>query len=160
MSSWSSWTVDGYGIDMSDHAPETKKEFEFIGKHMKALEKALDEDTLEGLKYYIANGVSSEYDGQSFIDFVDEYEDEDYGRNGFPAILAEVIREETQIEVECVQFEGVSVVMLCRCMPWEYTEKEKALTKDDLNNIFLPYLQELGLSEKLTPDHQSVEEWG
>ena len=133
--SWEMWTVTGYGIDVSEAGPG--KTIKFIKKHLentgyyKKILKEVFED---------ANNTAEIYDG--LCECTDQY--------AAGELIAEIIRNETGIPVYStgINEDCKEAVLYPEKYPWEMTEEEKALTEDELHQVFERYARELEEEEK------------
>ena len=93
---------------------------------------------------------------------VDDYSefDQDF-YNGIPALIAKVIQEAEDIYVEAADDDnGFLYLYLCACMPWAYSEKERNLTNEDLDNIFRKYWNILYPQKVVNIDAVSIHKFG
>ena len=90
--------------------------------------------------------------------WIDDYEDAQ-GYTGFPALFAMAIQEnEDGFNPRYFSQDGYGAVLYEDRLPWEMTERVKAMKADDMSAIFKKYLDELGISASI--DRQSVELYG
>lgn len=138
--------VYGYGLDQNDLDKIPDKNFEeFIKKYRPEIWKKVCED------------VSSENpSADDIIDYLEEINNWDYNKY---CIVADILREETNIEFKCFYFEDQAAVMLPKVFPWETSKEEIALTPSMINDKVYDYLEELGI-ENAELDIVSVESWG
>lgn len=79
---------------------------------------------------------------------------------GLPAVISDVISIENDIRVMFLeeQDEPVKYIMFAEALPWQYNDKEKALTQESLTGIFKKYFDELEIP--LDMDYIQVEYFG
>lgn len=134
------WTVRGYGVDGVDLNTSTDAEIAFLKKYY----PGDYENMLDDLK---ASDIDAS-DAVAYNDFCDkwiaDFEDEN-GNTGFMGIFAGAIKENEGIDVEYYNGDGDSAILYTYRLPWEMTDKEKALTEADLHAVFKKYLDELGV---------------
>ena len=79
-------------------------------------------------------------------------------RRGIGGILQEVIDTEMSVvfadDYECTQY-----VLFCPYYPWQFDDKEKALTEEDVRKVFAKYVTAL-TDESVNVDYYSVENGG
>ena len=147
--SWSMWTVTGYGIDEADFTTSTDAEIAFLKKHC----PKIYEDMLNDMEISDVDASDTaayiDYCGEWIADFEGES-----GNTGFMVILAGAIRENEGIDVQYYNGDEESAILYTERLPWEMTEKEKALTEEDMATIFKKYLDELGV--KAPTDRYSI----
>ena len=80
-------------------------------------------------------------------EFFSEIECEISGFTGWEAVISNVITHETDIRVEYQSGEshGDETIMFSEGMPWIYSNKEKLLTQDYLEDLFSKYINDLHL---------------
>lgn len=95
-----------------------------------------------------------------YIDYCNQwvatYENE-YAAKGFGAIFTDAINNnEMEFNVDFIDGNEDSAVMYVACFPWEMTDREKRMTREDMEKVFMKYLNDLGISENVC-DRQSIE---
>lgn len=88
---------------------------------------------------------------EEIIDFFYDYESDTgaYSQMAMIELIADVMTKETGVRFGFFSFEEDMVLLFTEAMPWCLNEKEKALSGvDDLQEIFNPYLRELGIENK------------
>lgn len=88
---------------------------------------------------------------EKIIDFFYDYESDTgaYSQMAMIELIADVMTKETGIQFGFFSFEEDMVLLFTEAMPWCLNEKEKALSGvDDLQEIFNPYLRELGIENE------------
>ena len=167
-----SYFVNGFGFETSDI--KDANILKFIRDHA---DKCPDfsEDDITVLKTYSNKQINSiarkdPYFLSSLIDEIDEKLARmlEPLRKEYPNMIdtvAKIISDETSINMiytpgqqgeGCI---GDECIMLEYKLPWEYNEKERNCTQDDLVNILKPYLKELGLKVDCLTDLE-VEYYG
>ena len=144
---WTMWHIYGPGFDVADAEPDRIRNF--LREHEPALakeaEKIEDEEgrTLHELLHDAAISDS---------EFVDTLIDLEYKCGNVAPYIGCVMSEETGIRFDTpgTTEDGEDCVMFCPAMPWEYNEKEKPLTQDELFGLIQKYADELGV--KFNPD--------
>lgn len=99
---------------------------------------------------------------EDIIAFFEDYESDTgaYEKTAMIEIIADVMSKETGIRFDFFAFEGEMVLVFAETMPWYLNEKERALTGvDELQEIFNPYLCELGISNTKI-DNAHLSWWG
>lgn len=132
--------VYGFGFEIKDVTNEDL--FDFIRNHKN--EFCASDDEIELFKNIPMHCDLKEY--------FDDYPCETSGHEGFGAIISNAILRETGIGMEyqmgqedCHSYPSV---LLKKCMPWEFNEKEKMLTQEFLMELLIPYVKELGLKKE------------
>lgn len=92
-------------------------------------------------------------------EWLEEVEDDTTTATGPYALIAHVISEETGILFSYEHTEYGEAVMFYKAFPWEYREAEKNLTPEKMQEIFQPYLEELGIAD-VQLDNVEVEMYG
>ena len=151
--SMSTWTVDGYGVSDDDLCPSVDAQIAFIKKF---LPEVYEEMQSEGED---ACDMSNTSECLDFCqDWINDYED-DQGNTGICVLFAEAINAfEDGFYVEYLR-QDYGAVMYCQGMPWQMSERVKAMTEEDMAAVFKKYLKELGL-ENVQLGMQSVEFFG
>lgn len=143
-----SWTENGYGIDLENlpHISKKKDKLKsFVIKHRR--------DILEDFS------LTSNSTAEEFYDELENYESGS-GYESSWAIVAETMSNETNIPFEYFYSEYGEVIMYLPSYPWSIlSDKEKNLTKTEINNIFKNYLEELGY-KNVSVDYRSIEFFG
>lgn len=144
----------GYGLNTEQlEAIDQETLALFIKNHFSEFNKTWEESEDKPLK---------EAAIEEIIDFFEYYESENgyCGRVAMLEIIADVMTKETGIRFEFFSFEEEMVLVLPETMPWILNEKEKTLSgPDELQEIFKPYLCELGIgNEKI--DFTHIVWWG
>lgn len=88
---------------------------------------------------------------EEIIDFFYDYESDTgaYSQMAMIELIADVMTKETGVRFGFFSFEEDMVLLFTEAMPWCSNEKEKALSGvDDLQEIFNPYLRELGIENE------------
>jgi hypothetical protein len=147
--SYHTWSTDGFGFCVDDIITTP-------GKVLKLA--AMNKTTLRDLREYL-NGVCEDgyKDKELKMDIFDDFEG-NYGEMGLSTILREVINEEIPV-VFADDFDGVDYILYCPSYPWSLQEKEKHLTKEDVEKIFNKYIKIL-TDESITIDYYSVDNGG
>lgn len=149
-------TISGYGFSIK--GIEAEKILLFAFKHRDAV-NGLYEDLDKILSFYdfyedVLKGKSDEeilnilsLDKNQYSLVLENTEDWCSGMPGFGSIPATVISKETGVRVgyECDDYN--EVVLFYNCMPWEFNDVEKDLTKDSLKELLLKYMEELNIPE-------------
>ncbi len=107
-------------------------------------------------------------DAQEIADFFESITDDKYFNHNGLDLIPIVINFETGLETLYVPSQegclgaNCGAVLLPACMPWQFNEHERALSSEsDLDEIFVPYMQELGII--ISPDalgFQAIESFG
>ena len=143
------WTIRGYGIDGVDLTTSTEVEIAFFKKYYPESYN----DMIDDMKLSDVDAS----DTAAYLDFCDEwisnFEDEN-GNTGFKGIFAGAIKKNENIDVQYYNGDEESAILYTERLPWEMTEKEKALTEEDMATIFKKYLDELGVTA--SPDRYSI----
>ena len=150
--SMQSWTVEGFGFVLGTGGHS------FVLKHRDTVQKL--NGSSEFLK--MAEEFDNEEDFFNEASLADDLYIGDNGGEGIGALVADVMSEETGITFTFCPADGDTgsedTIMLEKCMPWQFTEKEKNLTRGGLIKICKPYMEELGLEGEA--EFVSVEYYG
>ena len=142
----------GYGIDLGEHRKEDNFPgiLEFIKKYTPDIydeimkDADFKDDEAEGITKYVINWFNDyEYDGE----------------DGLHAYLAFVMSKEEDIVFESYyDGYGSRYVYIRAEMPWDYNEKIKSITKDEINGIFRKYISQISEKEYAPDNIYSYEE--
>ena len=136
------WKIYGYGINDDDLNPSTDKQIEFIKKYIP-----------EAFKDMPQGG-----DTHDIQEWIDKFED-NYGYTGFPALFALAIaNNEPDFNVAYYSCDGYGAIMYEDRQPFDMTERERHMTQDDMDTIFLRYINDLSVDAR--PGRVSVEFYG
>lgn len=138
------WTLNGYGVKISD-IPITADTVARIEEllFMAPLTKSKIH------KHFTEAGIT----GPELEDYF-EYGSETLG---LAILLKEVIEEIEHIPLgACDDFGCESYLLYCPSYPWEITEYEKGLTEEGLNSMFAKYINML-TNENLDINYYTVE---
>ena len=140
------------GIDQDILRQVSDDKFEaFLKKHAPDLYKEIKED----VKF-----------GESFNYVADEFScDSSHGDYGRWTFVAGIIYDETGIGIEyrraSVDGDFTEAFGLPACYPWQYTDEEKKMTPEKLDELLRPYFQEMGVApEEIQSDNIPVEYYG
>jgi len=130
--SMETWSVNGIGVDADAiDGANTDKKIKFIKKHLPHIYSEMESS------------------GENYEDWINNYEDCDCNR-GFSVLFADAINwEHEDIRFDCCKFEEEGAVMLTERLPWQYSEAEKKLTRDKIDEILKKYLQEIDVKAGL-----------
>ena len=147
------WSQNGYGFDgdiLDKFSTETK--VAFTKKYLPDLYENIAEDceSLEDWEEYFNFQCGEEFDSDS---------------SGFGNIFAEVLRSVEELNVDyCTGNNNYGTLMLNETLPWNMSEKMKALTKEKFKDIVNKYVDELKEMDKqdlnVKFDYESVEYYG
>ena len=147
--SWDMWHTYGYGIETNPAVIPKEKLIAFIKNHKQTIE---DKDPRLSFVLNVTIAECESTDNISNEEFAEEIQAcTDSGC--YAEIIALVMSEETGIEF-CstgISDEGEEAVIFPRAYIWEYSDKEKQLNKDDIDNLFAEYTKEL-FKEETKPD--------
>jgi hypothetical protein len=147
--SYHTWSTDGFGFCVDDIETTPEKVVKLA---------AMNKTTLKDLRDYLDEVCEDGYkDEELEMDVFDDFEG-NCGEMGLSVILREVIDEEIPI-VWADDFDGVDYILYCPNYPWILQEKEKNLTKADIEDIFNKYIKIL-TDELIVIDFYSVENGG
>lgn len=147
--SYNVWSTDGFGFCVDDIETTPERVLKLA---------ALNETTLSDLREYLDSIYEDGYKDEDLtMDDINEFEGE-YGYRGISTILCEVIDQELCVEL-ADDFDGTNFILYCPRYPWILSEADKALTKQDVENIFNKYITIL-TDEKIDIDYYSVENGG
>ena len=158
----SSWTVTGYGINevvFDGVSTDTKISFikKFLPDVYNELQTAVESEHNEGNL-----DMQNTSDYLDYCDtWIDEYED-DYCNRGFGSLFADAINEnENGIDVQycCGEYDSENSILYSDRLPWEMSERVRNMNENDMAEIFMKYLRELGINEAVC-ERQSVEYYG
>lgn len=123
--SMNSWMYSGYGVKVSDLNISCQNLLDVVKNT--ALGKNIAD--YSGIFY----GTSEEELCELFTDFAND----ELAGNGIADIIAEAISEANGISIVSDTDEnGNTFVLFCQAMPWEFSEKEKNLTYEQLKKLF------------------------
>lgn len=117
---------DGYGVNLDE-----VDTYNLDWKKLLSFDKSAEDEYLKYLKE-----EEKEYGVYSFIDWADDYGFQGYC--GLPALIQSIINISEGIELECSDTNNT--VYFPKKYSWNYSEKEKELTEDKLNEIFKKYI--------------------
>ena len=147
--SYHTWTSYGYGVCVDDIEGVTMKSLLELGHQAPEFEK----DFLEWLN----ESYEEPIDELDVSDVLDEWDD-NWCYKGIGPILRDVINEAEGLSLYIAEdFDGVQYLMLSPHYPWcEITAKERELTQEAMDEIFMEYLRLL--TDKIIDiNYQSVE---
>lgn len=138
------WHCVGYGIETSPAEISPERMLAFFNGHREAYYRK----NPESMKSRIFNvgKVMDEYNKKGKIDndFADRVRDctTNYG---YGEIIAAIMSEETGIRFASTgtSVDGAEAVIFDPRYIWDYSEKEKTMTEEDIENIFEKYGMEL-----------------
>lgn len=147
--SYHTWSTDGFGFCVDDIKTTPERVLKLA---------ALNEETLNDLREYLDAIYEDGYKDKDLT--MDDFSDFEgnYGEHGLSTILREVIEKELPI-VFADDFDCVNYILYCPSYPWTLHEKEKSLTKDDVEEILTKYIKIL-TDESIDIDFYSVENGG
>lgn len=160
--SMQSWTVTGYGVkeeEFDNVSTDTKVSFikKFLPKTYEELQTEVESENNEG-NFDMTN--TSEYLDYCKV-WIDGYEDE-YCSMGFAALFAMAINENEKdfyVEYCSGEYSEENSIIYTDRLPWEMSDRVKAMTCEDMTEVFMKYLRELGINNDVC-DRQSVEYYG
>ena len=124
------YIISGYGLNFECLNSISDEDMaKFIRKHINLHDyqtKLSDKDLLEDFRFY-EDCISSE--------------------EGLFGVISSAISRETGVRIEYHSYCGQEAVFLCKCLPWMYNESESKLTPDGIEELFKPYLEELGIPD-------------
>ena len=135
----------GYGIDINEHDTDN---FPGIIKFVKKYTPDVYNDMLEDT---CIEDDGSEDSLEAALDWLECYEND--GEEGLHAYLAFVMSKEENIAFESYddKYRG-RYIFICAEMSWDYGEKLRAVTKDEVNEMFRKYISQISEKE-YTPDN-------
>lgn len=146
--SYHTWTTNGFGFCVDDIKTTPERILKLA---------ALNEKTYKDLIEYLNAFASECKDEDLTIDDFDDFEG-DYGDRGLSCIIREVINNELPI-VFADDFDCVPYILYCPRYPWSLEDKEKRLTKEDVEEVFKKYINIL-TDTPVVIDYYSVENGG
>lgn len=154
------WTVTGYGVNIEViDTVDINDKLAFIKKYLPEVYKTLQDE----IRYQYNKGLLDFTNTSEYIDYCNQwlatYENE-YAAKGFGAIFTDAINNnEMEFNVEIFDGDEGGAVMYVACFPWEMTVREKQMTREDMEDVFMKYLNDLGISENVC-DRQSIKFYG
>lgn len=142
----------GYGIDINEHGRDERYTgiIKFVKKYTPDVYNDMLEDT--GIE-----DDGSEDSLKTALDWLGWYENG--GEEGLHAYLAFVMSKEENIVFESYDDKyGGRYIFICAEMPWDYEEKLRAVTKDEVNEIFRKYISQISEKEYAPDNIYSYEE--
>ena len=160
--SMQSWTVTGFGINEDVLCGVLiNNKIDFIKKYLPNIYEELQDSVEEANK----EGRCDMQNTSDYLDYcdtwIDEYED-DYCNRGFGSLFADAISEnEDGIDVQycCGEYDSENSILYSDRLPWEMSERVRNMNENDMAEIFMKYLRELGIN-KAVCERQSVEYYG
>lgn len=154
------WTVTGFGVNIEviDNVDIDDK-LKFIKKYLPEVYEELQSNISDLHKKNIVDMTNT----SEYIDYcnqwIADYEN-DYAAKGFGAIFADAMNmNETDFDVEFCSGNEDGAVVYVDCLPWVMTDRVKQMTREDMENVFMKYLNDLGVFEDVC-DSQSIEFYG
>ena len=140
--SYNTWYTYGYGVKVNDIKTTPERLF-----NLAATNQELSKDVTDFLK------ESGEYKIENLtLEDFDEFDDICY-KSGVGIILYRAINE--FIVDYAIDFDGNTYVVFPETYPWSINAKEKALTENDVKEIFEKYIKIL-TDEPVDIDYQSI----
>ena len=144
--SYSTWHNYGYGICTSDLKIDSVKRIKALLKYAPKYRKEIRD--------WFTECEISKPTVDDYLDFDQEY------HNGIAAILQAVIKEATGIEFSaCDNFDCMRYLIYMPSYPWNMTERDKSITKDELDEALKKYVS-IVTDSKLDIDFQEIENGG
>lgn len=141
--SYHTWHTYGYGVKVNDIKTTPERLLNLAATKSELLEK---------VKTYLSE-MLGEYKVEDLtLEDFDEFDDVAHC-NGVGVILYSVIDEFTVDYVD--DFDGYAYVVFSETYPWSMNDKEKALTENDVKEVFEKYIKIL-TDEPVEIDYQSV----
>ena len=142
--SFRAWTTGGYGFYTDTLWPRADKQIDFIKKYLPDVYSDMMSDEKDS--NIDASNTAEHID--FCRDWIDDYNGD--GGYGFFALFVQAIQEQEKgFEPGYFQGEDEEAVMYPAGMPWDMTEREKAMSEEDMTAIFRKYLTELGVSPQI-----------
>lgn len=154
------WTVTGYGVNIEViDTVDINDKLVFIKKYLPDVYDTLRCNVLFQYGRWLLDGTNT----SEYIDYcnqwIADYENA-YAAKGFGAIFADAMDiNEPNFNVECCSGDEGGAVMYVACFPWEMTVREKQMTREDMEDVFMKYLNDFGISENVC-DRQSIKFYG
>ena len=146
--SYQTWHTYGYGICVDD--------IETTPAKLLAL-ASLDKRVLSDVREFLDGQFPDGYNDEDLtIEDFDEYEG-DWCERGVANVLSQVINEFPVTFAD--GYEGIHYLLFAPCYPWGMTDKERDLTRNDVDNIFKKYIKVL-TDQEIEIDYQCVENGG
>lgn len=151
------WIVTGYGVNIEViDTVDINDKLAFIKKYLPEVYKTLKDEIQDQHN----KGLLDLTNTSEYIDYcnqwIADYENA-YAEKGFGAIFTDAINNnEMEFNVDFFDGNEDGVVMYVACFPWEMTDREKRMTREDMEKVFMKYLNDLGISENVC-DRQSIE---
>jgi len=148
--SYSTWTTDGYGFCVDD--------IETTAEKLLAL-AAMKPNVLKDIREYLDCMFEEDggyIDEDLLMDVFDDLEG-DYCERGIAYVLYNVIDEIDIVFAD--DYNGVPYILYDPKYPWSMNEREKNLTREDVDNIFNKYISIL-TDKPVRIDYYSVENGG
>lgn len=146
-----SWSVDGYGVEMTDivKSVSAEKWAELISLAPTLQEKVQN--------YFDKHDYKSPYSYGDYIDYCCDNNEEDY----LSWLIADVIREKEYINlIVDADEDGNEYLLLESKLPWEVdTVSEQSLTPEKLERIISKYVGIIS-DRKIELDYVSIEHFG
>ena len=139
------WTIDGYGVNVSNLKIDDYMMAAFLRKYFSNDFEIFD--------------IKSDATDAEIVEIFDYSYESGNGDLSVWAAVSDLILKKENVFVEYIKGECEEAIILPSCMPWQYNEKERALTIEDLEEIFSKYFKELGYPE-VDVDSQSIEFYG
>lgn len=155
--SMQSLNITGFGVNIEVFdVVDINDKLVFIKKYLPDVYETLQCDVLFQYDRWLLDGTNT----SEYIDYCNQwlatYENE-YAAKGLGAIFTDAINNnEMEFNVDFFDGNEDSVVMYVACFPWEMTDREKRMTREDMEKVFMKYLNDLGISENVC-GRQSIE---
>jgi hypothetical protein len=130
----------GYGINFSDVIVEN------VGKFRKFLSEFAPE---------LSEKINAEIGEDPTINDYKEFDD-----FGIAGLVAETLGEYTRLNfIIATDYDGQAFILYSPSYPWELSEREKKLKKEDLNEVF-SFIEKISENPVPLPEYQVVENGG
>ena len=146
--SYHTWHTYGYGVKVDDIKTTPERLLNLAATKPELLEK---------VKTYLSEMLGEYKVAELSLEDFDEFDDVICGKSGIGAILFYAIDEFQADYVD--DFDGNAYVLFPERYPWIMSDKEKALTENDVREIFEKYIKIL-TDEPVEIDYHSVENGG
>lgn len=118
----------GYGVNLN-MIPENDMDFLSLIK--------MDDDIYEDYKNYLKDEEAPENNDTAY-DYISNFENDGY--QGLCALMCFIINHNEYLELECHEQETeFGFVFLPQKYPWQYNEKTRTISREELDYIFRKY---------------------
>ncbi len=155
-----------YIVNHKDTLKQIYPEETYLTKNIKILETLVNktDENFELEKTKLTKKENEALDNLFGLNYINDIRE--YGTNHcLMELCTRIFSEETEIgfhysEGQTSEINSYPAVMLSKCSPWEFTQKEQKLTQKETDKLLKKFAFETGLNPDVTCDDISVEYFG